>query len=173
MLERCRQILGEEFTANTLPLSAERDGKMLFGRISVPSFSRGNAQQQFLFVNGRPVKDRALSSAIAGAYADALPRGRFPSVVLFIECDPKFVDVNVHPAKADVRFRDAGAIRGLIIGAVRQHLAEHGLHASGSATQNLVAAFRREPQTHQPFCALQSPHHIFTNRCNPVMASAH
>lgn len=150
LLERCRQILGEDFTSNTLPLSAERDGKTLFGRISVPSFSRGNALQQFMFVNGRPVKDRALSSAIAGAYADALPRGRFPSVALFIECDPHFVDVNVHPAKADVRFRDAGAIRGLIIGAVRQHLAQEGLHASGSATHNLISAFKHEPQAHQP-----------------------
>lgn len=148
--ERCRQILGDEFTSSTIPLHAERDGKTLFGRISVPSFSRGNALQQFVFVNGRPVKDRALSSALAGAYADALPRGRFASVVLFLECEPRFVDVNVHPAKADVRFRDAGAIRGLIIGAIRQKLAEQGLSASGKATQSLAAAFRREDPQSQP-----------------------
>ena len=94
----------------------------LTGYAGLPTWHRANALQQYLFVNGRPVRDKLLHGAVRGAYMDYLPGDRHPSLALFIELDPREVDVNVHPAKAEVRFRDPGLVRGLIVGALKQTL---------------------------------------------------
>ncbi len=93
-----------------------REGVSLSGYAGLPTYNRANAAMQFLFVNGRPVRDKLLVGAVRGAYADFLARDRHPALALFLDCDPSFVDVNVHPAKTEVRFRDAGLVRGLIVG---------------------------------------------------------
>ncbi len=122
-LQRLGQVLGAEFRNNALPVMAGREGLALSGFVGLPTFHRANAQAQYLFVNGRPVKDRLLNGAVRAAYMDYLPSDRHPVVALFLDCDPHFVDVNVHPAKAEVRFKDSGLVRGMIIGALRQVLA--------------------------------------------------
>ena len=108
-----------DFIANALPIDAEREGLHLGGFAALPTFSRGAAVAQHLFVNGRPVRDKLLLGALRAAYADLLARDRHPAAALFLTCDPEAVDVNVHPAKAEVRFRDPGLVRGLVIGALR------------------------------------------------------
>lgn len=139
---RLARVLGEDFPKNALHIEAEREGVRLSGLVSIPSFNRANALQQYAYVNGRPVKDKLVAGAIRGAYADALPRDRHAVAALFIDIDPRLVDVNVHPAKADVRFRDPGLVRGLIIGAIRQALAAAGIRPATSGSAGLVAAFR-------------------------------
>ncbi|MCB1419499.1 MAG: DNA mismatch repair endonuclease MutL [Notoacmeibacter sp.] len=141
-LKRIAQVLGPEFPENALEIDAMREGIRLSGHASIPSFTRGNALHQFVYVNGRPVRDKMMAGAIRGAYMDVLPRDRHAVAALFIECDPGLVDVNVHPAKADVRFRDPGLVRGLIVGSIRQALAGAGIRASTSAADAMVAAFR-------------------------------
>ncbi|MBO6718219.1 MAG: DNA mismatch repair endonuclease MutL [Rhizobiaceae bacterium] len=141
---RIAQILGSEFGENSLAVDAEREGVRLTGHISIPSWSRATAQQQYAFVNGRPVRDKLIAGAIRGAFADVLPRDRHAVTTLFLWLDPADVDVNVHPAKADVRFRDAGLVRGLIVGAIRQTLAGAGIRASTSASASMLEAFRGE-----------------------------
>ncbi len=131
-LARLGRIMGDEFAENALPIDAERDNAHLQGFAGVPTFHRATAQLQFLFVNGRPVKDKLLVGAIRGAYGDFLPSGRHPLLALFLTLPPHDVDVNVHPAKAEVRFRDPGHIRGLIVGALRQALTESGHRASNT-----------------------------------------
>ncbi|ULO22700.1 DNA mismatch repair endonuclease MutL [Methylocystis sp. SB2] len=121
---RIFQILGEEFAANAFRLEAEREGVKLSGLAGLPTYSRGNAQMQYVYVNGRPVRDKLFAGAIRAAYLDFLSSDRHPIVALFIECDPRSVDVNVHPAKAEVRFADPGLVRGLVVGALKQALAE-------------------------------------------------
>lgn len=134
-LKRLSALLGRDFEANALLIDQERDGVRLSGYAGLPTYSRGNAAHQYLFVNGRPVKDRLLQGALRGAYADFLARDRHPAAVLFLDIDPLFVDVNVHPAKAEVRFRDPALVRGLIVGALR-----HALHAAGHRASTTVAA---------------------------------
>ena len=134
-LKRLAALLGRDFEANALLIDQERDGVRLSGYAGLPTYSRGNAAHQYLFVNGRPVKDRLLQGALRGAYADFLARDRHPAAVLFLELDPLYVDVNVHPAKAEVRFRDPQLVRGLIVGALR-----HALHAAGHRASTTVAA---------------------------------
>ena len=131
-LDRLGAIMGREFAENALRIKAERDGVRLDGYAGVPTLNRANAMQQFLFVNDRPVRDRLLFGAVRAAYMDFLARNRHPMVALFLEIDPRLVDINVHPAKAEVRFRDAGTVRGLIIGALKHALAEAGHRAGGS-----------------------------------------
>jgi DNA mismatch repair protein MutL len=143
--ERLRQALGGDFVANALTMDAEREGVQLFGRIGLPTYSRPNTLQQFVFVNGRAVRDKVLSGAIRAGYLDFLPGDRHPVVALFLECDPREVDVNVHPAKAEVRFRDAGLVRGLVVGAIRQRLAE-ALHRATSTGGSATILAMRPPQ---------------------------
>jgi len=121
--QRLGQVLGPDFGANALAIDAEREGTRLSGYVGLPTFNRSNAQAQYLFVNGRPVRDKLLVGAVRAAYMDYLSHDRHPVVALFLDCDPAEVDVNVHPAKAEVRFRDAGRVRGLIVGALRERLA--------------------------------------------------
>jgi DNA mismatch repair protein MutL len=120
---RIRQALGAEFAENCLSIDAKREGIRLTGFAGLPTHHRANALQQYFFVNGRAVRDKLLAGALRAAYADYLPRERHPVVVLFVECDPRDVDVNVHPAKAEVRFRDPGLVRALIVGALKAALA--------------------------------------------------
>ena len=134
-LRRLGAILGRDFEANALLIDQERDNVRLSGYAGLPTYSRGNAAHQFLFVNGRPVRDRLLQGALRGAYADFLARDRHPAAALFIDIDPLYVDVNVHPAKAEVRFRDPALVRGLIVGALK-----HALHAAGHRASTTVAA---------------------------------
>jgi len=140
-LARIAQVLGDEFAANTIALDAAREDITLTGHIGLPTWNKANSLSQYAFVNGRPVQDKQILSAIRAAYSDTLPRGRYPVAVLWITLDPAMVDVNVHPAKADVRFRDPGLVRGLIIGAIRQALTNEGDRASPSARADLAQAF--------------------------------
>ncbi len=141
-LKRLAALLGRDFEANALLIDQERDGVRLTGYAGLPTYSRGNAAHQYLFVNGRPVKDRLLQGALRGAYADFLARDRHPAAVLFLEVDPLYVDVNVHPAKAEVRFRDPQLVRGLIVGALRHALAGAGHRASTTVAADALAGFR-------------------------------
>ena len=122
-------VMGRDFADSALTIDAEREGLHLTGYASAPTDHRATGQAQHLFVNGRPVRDKLLVGAARGAYADVFPRGRHPALVLFLDLDAQRVDVNVHPAKTEVRFRDAGAVRGLIVGALRQALADSGHRA--------------------------------------------
>ncbi len=122
-------------------IDQERDGVRLSGYAGLPTYSRGNSGHQFLFVNGRPVKDRLLQGALRGAYADFLARDRHPAAVLFLDLDPLQVDVNVHPAKAEVRFRDPSGVRGLIVGGLRHALHAAGHRASTTVADNVLAGF--------------------------------
>ena len=144
-LERLGAVLGREFAANALAIDQERDGVGLSGYIGLPTYNRGNAAHQYLFVNGRTVRDRLLHGAIRAAYADFLARDRHPAVVLYLQLDPTLVDVNVHPAKAEVRFRDPANVRGLIIGALRHALAGAGHRASTTVAAGALGSFRPEP----------------------------
>ncbi len=130
-LSRLTQVMGGEFGANALAVDAEREHVRLTGFAGLPTFHRANAQAQYLFVNGRPVRDKLLYGAVRGAYMDYLPSDRHPALALFIDCDPHAVDVNVHPAKSEVRFRDPGMVRGLIVGALKQSL-EGALHRAST-----------------------------------------
>ena len=145
---RIRRILGAEFMENAVPFDRERDGLRVRGYAGLPTWSRNNSAQQYMFVNGRSVRDKLISGAIRGAYADVLPSGRFPALVLFLECPPDRVDVNVHPAKAEVRFRDGALVRGLIVGAIRDALAGKRIADTGLSRQT-ASSFR--PVMPRPF----------------------
>ncbi|MDP3405471.1 MAG: DNA mismatch repair endonuclease MutL [Brevundimonas sp.] len=140
-LKRLAALLGRDFEANALLIDQSREGIRLSGYAGLPTYSRGNGGHQYLFVNGRPVRDRLLQGALRGAYADFLARDRHPAAVLFLEIDPLFVDVNVHPAKAEVRFRDPQLVRGLIVGALRHALHAAGHRASTTVADNVLAGF--------------------------------
>ena len=143
--ERLRQALGDDFAANSLALDAAREGVRLAGRIGLPTFSRPNALHQFVFVNGRAVRDKTLAGALRASYMDFLPSDRHAVVALFVDCDPREVDVNVHPAKAEVRFRDSGLVRGLVVGAIRQRLGE-ALHRATTTGGTATVLAMRPPQ---------------------------
>lgn len=141
-LARLAGLLGSEFEANALLIDQARDGVRLSGYAGLPTYSRGNAAHQYLFVNGRPVRDRLLQGALRGAYADFLARDRHPLAALYLELDPMLVDVNVHPAKAEVRFRDPALVRGLIVGALRHALAGAGHRAATTIAGQALGGFR-------------------------------
>jgi DNA mismatch repair protein MutL len=141
---RLATVMGRDFAENAVPLDAEREGHHLTGFAALPTYSRGAAVAQHLFVNGRPVRDKLLIGALKGAYADLLSRDRHPAAALFVDCDPQMVDVNVHPAKSEVRFRDAGVVRGLIVTGVRHALAEHGQRTSSTLGAMALGAMQAE-----------------------------
>ena len=141
-LERLAAIMGREFADNALAIDANREGFRLTGFAGLPTLNRPTGQHQYLFVNGRPVRDKLLAGAVRGAYQDFLARDRHPMVALFLEAPPEMVDVNVHPAKTEVRFRDAGIVRGLIVGALRTALAAAGHRASTTVSDAALGAFR-------------------------------
>jgi len=154
---RLAQILGAEFAENALKINAERDGIHLSGYAALPTFSRGAAVMQYFFVNGRPVRDKLLIGALRGAYADFLSRDRHPAVALFVDCDPHLVDVNVHPAKSEVRFREPGVVRGLIVSALRHALGEAGHRASTTVADATLGAMRPEVSHPQPIYQMDRP----------------
>ena len=161
-LARMAQVLGAEFRDNAIEIDAMREDVGLSGFIGVPTFHRGNSAHQYAFVNGRPVQDKLILSAIRGAYAESMPAGRYPVAVLSINLDPALVDVNVHPAKADVRFRDPGLVRGLIVGAIREALHREGDRAATTGTSGMMRAFRpgfspAQPAPRAPWASASSP----------------
>ena len=140
-LDDCRHarlsaLLGKDFGQNCVPVHAERDYVTITGYAGLPSFDKGSAQHQFLFVNGRPVRDRLLLGCVRAAYTDLLSRDRHPVVALYIDVPPSEVDVNVHPAKAEVRFRDNALIRGAIVSALK-----HALLAGGQTTSTTISTY--------------------------------
>ncbi|MEL6474774.1 MAG: DNA mismatch repair endonuclease MutL [Pseudomonadota bacterium] len=159
-LSRLGAIMGREFKDNAVAIHAERDGVRVTGFAGLPTLNRGNAQKQFMFVNGRPVKDRMLNGVIRAAYQDFLARDRHPLAALFIELDPEQVDVNVHPAKTEVRFRDAGSVRGLLIGALRHSLAAAGHRASTTVAGAALGKVQVE--------TAQQPGSLWERRAQPV-----
>ena len=143
---RLTRILGADFTDNALPIDLERDGLRLIGYAALPTYSRGSSVAQFLFVNGRPVLDKQLFGALRAAYMDVLSRDRHPAAVLNIQCDPERVDVNVHPAKSEVRFREPALVRGLIVSGLRLALHGAGHRASSTVASETLEAFTPEPR---------------------------
>jgi DNA mismatch repair protein MutL len=141
-LLRLAAVLGAEFRDNALLIDQAREGVKLTGYAGLPTYSRGNAAHQYLFVNGRPVRDRLLQGALRAAYADFLARDRHPTAALYLDLDPREVDVNVHPAKAEVRFRDPGLVRGLIVGALKHALAGAGHRASTTVSLAALGSFQ-------------------------------
>jgi len=156
-LARLGRIMGREFLDDALPVDIEREGVRVTGFAGLPTLHRPDPGQQYLFVNGRPVKDKLLIGAVRSAYGDLLPKARYPLLALFVTLSPREVDVNVHPSKAEVRFRDPGRIRSLVAGALRQALeaAGHRATASGGALTlealartSGVASFQSSPGDH-------------------------
>ena len=167
---RLRALLGPGFAESAVVIDAERDGLELSGLAALPTYSRGAAVEQFLFVNGRAVRDRLLLGALRVAYADLLPRDRHPAAVLFVACPPEAVDVNVHPAKAEVRFRDPGAVRGLLVGALKQALAAAGHRGATTTGLGMLGAFRPETGT-RPATAYQAAY-TAPPRPSPALTAA-
>lgn len=153
-LQRITQVMGKEFAPNSIALNAERESVRLTGFACLPSFNRSNSLHQFAYVNGRPVRDKFLWGAIRAAYADVMTRDRYPVSILFIDLPPADVDVNVHPAKADIRFRDSGLIRGLIVGAIREALHKMGIRPTSTRSEAMLAAF----QTQKPLNSFKNTH---------------
>src|SRR5207248_11744980 len=139
---RLAALLGRDFADNSVEIDAERGGFRLSGLAGLPTLNRALPRDQYLVVNGRPVRDRLLVGAVRGAYQDVLARDRHPIVALFLDGPPVEIDVNVHPAKAEVRFRDAARVRGLIVGALRHALDAAGQRSSSTVANAALAAFR-------------------------------
>ncbi len=184
-LSRLAAVMGRDFADNALAIDAEREGLRLTGHIGLPTLNRGNAAKQFLFVNGRPVRDKLLFGALRGAYRDFLASDRYPLVALYLELPGEAVDVNVHPAKTEVRFRDAGMVRGLIVGALKHALAEAGHRSATTVSQSALGALHPVPSPglgmgrgmgeraaayHAPLTGLQAPPQA-RNPEEPPMAS--
>ncbi len=139
---RLQDILGKDFWDNTMPLDTQRDGYQLFGFIGLPTFNFAQNQKQYFFVNGRPIQDKLFYGCVRGAYGDLVPKGRHPMVILFLNIPPEVVDMNVHPAKAEVRFRDAGFIRGLLAGAMQYALNENIKADTNHMSEAAISAFQ-------------------------------
>lgn len=139
---RVAQVMGADFVENAVPLGFSRGGVVVAGLAGLPTFTRANSLQQFYFVNGRAVRDKVLLSAVRGAYADFIFRDRFPVIALFVAVDPGEVDVNVHPAKTELRFRDQGGVRSAVYRAIQEALAAAGYKASSSVAEATLDAFQ-------------------------------
>ncbi len=150
-LARLSAVLGRDFHDNALEIDQTRDGVRLSGFIGLPTYNRGNAAHQYLFVNGRPVRDRLLQGALRAAYADFLARDRHPTAALYVTLEPTEVDVNVHPAKAEVRFRDPSLVRGLIVGALRHALAAAGHRASTTTAASALESIRAQQSVYSGY----------------------
>jgi len=150
-LKRLARLMGRDFSDNAVSVDARRENVRISGYAGLPTYNRASSQMQFLFVNGRPVRDRLLLGAVRGAYADFLAHDRHPALALFMECDPEFVDVNVHPAKTEVRFRDSGLVRGLIVSALKAALSAHAHRASTTVAESAFAALRPQSFPTVPF----------------------
>jgi DNA mismatch repair protein MutL len=162
---RLAALLGRDFAENSVEIDAARGGFRLTGLIGLPTLNRAAPRDQYLVVNRRPVRDKLLVGAVRGAYQDVLARDRHPMVALFVDGPPEEIDVNVHPAKAEVRFRDAALVRGLIVGALRNALAAAGHRASSTVAAGAVAAFR-------PGSGISAPSFAFPLPPTPSLALA-
>jgi DNA mismatch repair protein MutL len=140
--KRISTVVDSSFVENSCAIKAERENFKLSGYAALPTFSRGSTNLQHIFINQRPVKDKILIGAVKAAYSDFLAKDRYPAVVLFLECNPHFVDVNVHPSKLEVRFREPGIVRGLVISAIRHALAEAGHRASSTIAGTALGAIK-------------------------------
>lgn len=152
--ERVAALTDRALAENHVIVSLEREGIRLSGVASIPTYNRGVGDHQYLFVNGRPVKDRLLIGALRGAYADMLARDRHPVVALFLDVPPLEVDVNVHPAKTEVRFRDPALIRGMIVSGLRRALDAEGFRAVQHADPSALSAWKPEPVSPTPIGAM-------------------
>ncbi len=164
---RLAEIMGRDFGDNALAVEAVREDVRLTGFAGLPTYNRGLPDQQFLFVNGRPVKDRLVVGALRGAYADFLARDRHPVVALFLDLPPAYVDVNVHPAKTEVRFRDAGHVRGLIVSALRHTLADAGHRASTTIADFALGRMNTNQVGHTSRAPLNTPSPQAFRQSNP------
>lgn len=153
---RIQRVMGDEVFANMVDFESDRDQLGLRGLASLPTYHRAQAGLQFFFVNGRPVRDKLLQGAIRGAYADLLMRGRFPAVCLFIDCPNAFVDVNVHPAKAEVRFRDPALVRGAIVSSIREALGSQSRRSAAGLASATLSALRPIAPQRNPLAAERS-----------------
>ena len=159
-LARLNRIISGGFADNACAVDGIRDGYNLSGFAALPTFTRGAASAQHMFVNGRPVRDRQLYGALRAAYSDFTPAGRYPVAALFIDCEPHLVDVNVHPAKAEVRFRTAAAVRSLIISGVRAALTREGHRSSTALSAAMLGAWRPETSPPQSGEWRRRPDHV-------------
>jgi DNA mismatch repair protein MutL len=155
-LARLGDVLGADFRANAVEISTEREGVSIEGFAALPTLTRANALGQYLFVNGRPVRDKLLLGAVRAAYADYLPRDRHPLVALFVSLPAREIDVNVHPAKAEVRFRNAGLVRALLVSALKAALARAATRAATTGGAATIAAFRSAIAPQRPWDGQQS-----------------
>jgi len=140
-LHRLGEIMGHEFAPNAMPVAAEREGTRLWGFAGIPTFNQATAQKQYLIVNGRPVRDRLLTGAVRGAYQDFLAGNRHPVLALFLHVPPEDLDVNVHPAKTEIRFRDPAAIRSMLVGGLRAAITAAGHRASTRVADHALSRF--------------------------------
>ncbi len=156
--QRIAEVLGTEFNDNSVPITAQNDFCNISGFVSIPTYHKANSLSEFLFVNNRPVRDKLILGAIKGAYQDMMISGRYPVCVIFIRVNPRYVDVNVHPTKAEVRFYDNGAVRGLLVGAIRNALSAGGRHSAQTDNmEHLLQQMQEETQ------CLQELHNITTD----------
>ncbi len=169
---RLGDILGSDFIDNAVPLAAQRDGFSLTGFAGRPTLHHPTGREQHLFVNGRPVRDKVLLSAVRAAYGDVLPAGRYPAAVLFLSIPPREVDVNVHPAKAEVRFRDAQLVRGLIITAIRHALQEAAQFTSSTLAPKAFDMLRAENLVRQGFGETPAPVNWYGSSGSAALAVA-
>lgn len=152
--DRITAILGNQALADGLPFSAEKDGCQIWGYIGLPTAAKGNAQAQYFYVNGRPLKDKLFYGAVKGAYSDVLPSGKFPFCVIYMRIDPERIDVNVHPAKTEIRFKEAASIRSFVLNAVRMGLQSRPMQADHSLSSALMGQFSQtiaQPQNRPNF----------------------
>lgn len=149
--QRLKDIMGADFVASSLEIQAERNGHTLSGWVGLPTYSAGTAAQQYLFVNGRPVKDKLLVGAVRGAYIDVMSRDRYPVVMLNLTCPSDEVDVNVHPAKAEVRFRDNALVRGMIVSAIHHALLAQGISRNAALSNQTLQKFQNQPAAFTPY----------------------
>lgn len=137
--QRITDVLGKEFEENSVSITAQNEFCDISGLVSLPTYHKANSLSEFLFVNNRPVRDKLILGAIKGAYQDMIMSGRYPVCAIFIHINPRYVDVNVHPAKAEVRFYDGGSVRSLLVGAIRSALSLGSQHsAQTDSLENLL-----------------------------------
>jgi DNA mismatch repair protein MutL len=156
-LRRATRVLGADFQPNSVAIAAEREGFALAGHVGLPTFHRGTSGHIHFVVNGRPVRDKLLLGAVRGAYADVMASDRHPVLALAIACDPRIVDVNVHPAKTEVRFRDPALVRGLVVSAIRDALARAGFRAATTGGVRTLESLRPQGLAARPAPTMPGP----------------
>lgn len=175
LLQRLGRIMGRSFLDDALEIAFERDGVRVMGFAGLPTLHRGDSTQQYLFVNGRPVKDKLLVGCVRAAYGDTIPRGRYPYLALFLDLEPRDVDVNVHPTKAEVRFKDTGLVRSVMINALGSALAEAGHRASARGGVETLQSFAPGAAARPGDSGAGAPHYASSgpSRYAPRPPSAH